>query len=206
MDKSIAINIIISIILLFIFTQYLYANDNIHIEIQSGRMGYFGSVHDILYTYSEKWELGAGIVYNISPDVELCGIFSYHRFELNNHIDLAGMPYQSYEIDAQPTHLYETSIAIRIMTSEQNAFCPYISLRTGFGLIIIGDENFKYTYNNTTSLVKTPSQKITNIFEALGLGYNFPISSRMNLKTELFWIEGTKVRYIGFMGAFQFSI
>ena len=143
MTRSIR-NITVIIFITFC-TQYLYPNDNIRIEIQSGGMGYFGSVHDELYNYSEKWELGSGIVYNISPYAELCGIFSYHRFKFTGYSDMMlGITTYSLDIDAQPTHLYETSIAVRLMTTKEHTVHPYLSLRVGFDIIKTGEKTYRY--------------------------------------------------------------
>jgi hypothetical protein len=199
---------IITIVLLSVCTQFLYANENIYCEIQSGSMGYFGSVHDKLYTYSEKWQMGAGIAYNISPYVELNGIVSYHRFAFNYRIDEPGGTSYSLHIDTQPAHLYETSIALRIMTSSESSVHPYLLLRTGFDIIKIGEENYTYSYqrDSTTKTSKISGQKIVNPFVGFGIGLNIPFSDDIKLKTELFYSKGDEANYIGITGAFQFSL
>jgi Autotransporter beta-domain len=194
--------------LFVIGAQYMYANDNLHIEIQSGTMSYWGSEYDRLHTYSEKWMLGTGVAYDISPYVEISGIFSYHHFEFNNEFDHTGAMNYSFQVDAPAAHSYETSIGIRIITIVQFPIQPYLSLRRGYDVMAIGDETYKETslQDNKMMINKNPGETIRNTFWAFGLGVNIPLSNRLNLKAEGYWSEGSSARYTGIIGAFQFSI
>lgn len=182
---------ILSFILFFFLPVALPAQNSnkLWIEVNSG-FTYAGLNQSFLANWGDGWNIGTGVTYRFTPQIELGTRLSYQRLGFQGDklefVSPAFVGTSTLRVNGKPTSIYEVSTTLRLIVPAPY-IKPFFSVGGGIYFMSVGKITYWQSGLSDISallLYEGSGKMYKRAFGSLGIGFEAPVSKKIQLRLE----------------------
>jgi len=182
--------VIVFLVLFVATTNIIHAQNLFRFEFTSGASLNLNNGR-LFSNWGNGYLVGGGVAYQLFPSFELAMSVTYQGYPYkggNLELVFPDMLGEEYSVSGSHSNILECSIGLK-NTPKKSLFYPIFSFRLGvfqtyIGDIIINEWNTQTPENVSHHKYHDTGVNQTNVFAALGLGFNIPLNENSRLMLE----------------------